>query len=293
MTMTVPMPLIENEAIDSFETPRKVDRFETPRKVDVDSLHVCYAGCQCSSVDCTPEQACFVPLASDPLSSGNPPGLETPEESTTKCTAMSKEAPRCDGNGRNASSLCWWTHSDVSLLCPVTQFPICMLPYPPFKLCVDSNTSWLLDGKSLALKFIVSGSVSVCGKALLPSDIVALDSFFQRCKLGPFQPGRLAALQNDVAEAVDPEEKARKVEEMKLFQAAARTELKKIRRIQLNRLGGATKADKWHRQQTAFRHQSKHGHDGFDATPWPLAPGRIMSSSDLASCEYQYLCVNA
>jgi len=51
----------------------------------------------------------------------------------------------------------WWTLSRIILTCPLTGFPIHLLPYPPFKLRVHADKPWphvLVDGKFLALHLI-------------------------------------------------------------------------------------------------------------------------------------------
>lgn len=120
------------------------------------------------------------------------------------------------------------------MCCPLTHFPIALLPYPPFKFRVypkRSSPSRLVDGKSLAMQIIVSGCLVVCHRELEPSDIEALDQYVHRCKLGPFRPSRALELSK---RAVSGQHEAAK--ELQRFRAAARTELGKLRRIQENRL---------------------------------------------------------
>mmetsp|Transcript_17932 Transcript_17932/g.35019 ORF Transcript_17932/g.35019 Transcript_17932/m.35019 type:complete len:345 (+) Transcript_17932:70-1104(+) len=134
----------------------------------------------------------------------------------------------------------WWTQPHLPLLCPITCFPICYLPYPPFKLRTDpkrSNPHRLVDGKYLAMQVIVTNRrFFVCGRMLEASDLKALDDYIYRCKLGPFRPGREALLAKAVADAISPEARRQAVEKHARFLSDARAELGKLRRIQENRL---------------------------------------------------------
>jgi len=138
-----------------------------------------------------------------------------------------------------ASRVRWWARPDLPLLCPLTRFPICLLPYPPFKLRIDpkrSSPHRLVDGKFLAMHVIVTGSYSACGRELEASDLSALDDYVHRCKLGPYRPGRAASLAKEAAEAETQEQRQQAAQEHERFVAAARAELGKLRRIQENRL---------------------------------------------------------
>jgi len=137
----------------------------------------------------------------------------------------------------------WWARPDLPLQCPITRFPICFLPYPPFKLRVDpkrSNSHRLVDGKFLAMQVIVTNKCNACGRQLEASDLKALDDYVHRCKLGPFRPGREAVLANAVADATSPEARRHALQVHARFLSAARAELVKLRRIQENRLLQAT-----------------------------------------------------
>lgn len=145
----------------------------------------------------------------------------------------------------NNSRTRWWSRPDLPLLCPLTRFPICLLPYPPFKLRIDpkrSSPHRLVDGKFLAIHYIANGNASACGRELEASDLSALDDYVHRCKLGPFRPGRAHALAQEAASAEAPQRRAQAVEERERFVAAARAELGKLRRIQENRLLQISKA---------------------------------------------------
>lgn len=138
-----------------------------------------------------------------------------------------------------ASKNRWWTQSQRPLLCTLTGFPISMLPYPPFKFRVDPqkpNPYRLVDGKYLAMMMVSGSPVPPCTRELQESDVGALDGYIQRCKLGPFRPGRVLELMKDAAVAGSLEDKKRVMQELDRFRAAARAELGKLHRIQENRL---------------------------------------------------------
>jgi len=153
------------------------------------------------------------------------------------CTTLSGRHGRRDKSG---GSVRWWTKPDLPLLCPLTRFPVTLLPYPPFKFRVDpqrSSPHRLVDGKFLAMQLIVSGRFSACGRDLLQSDINALDDYVHRCKLGPYRPGRALALAREVASPqTHPERRVQAAQELESLTASTRTELGKLRRIQENRL---------------------------------------------------------
>lgn len=141
--------------------------------------------------------------------------------------------------GAAGSCVRWWARPDLPLLCPLTRFPIGLLPYPPFKLRIDpkrSSPHRLVDGKFLAMHVIVTSNYFACGRELEASDLQALDDYVHRCKLGPYRPGRAALLAKEAATAECPERRERAAKEHERFVAAARTELGKLRRIQENRL---------------------------------------------------------
>jgi len=145
-----------------------------------------------------------------------------------------KPSPAGAGSGAR-----WWARPDLPLLCPLTRFPICLLPYPPFKLRIDpkrSSPHRLVDGKFLAMHVIVTGAYFACGRELEASDLKALDEYVHRCKLGPYRPGRAALLAKEAVLAETPEERQQAAQDHERFVAAARAELGKLRRIQENRL---------------------------------------------------------
>lgn len=141
---------------------------------------------------------------------------------------------------RQGSRARWWTKAEVPLLCPVTGFPVEMLPYPPFRFRMDPRRATphrLVDGKSLALQLIVTGRFNACGRDLDYSDVEALDDYICRCKLGSYRPGKALAL---AREAVSCEatlmERAQARLALERLTTAAWAELEKLRRIQQSRL---------------------------------------------------------
>eukprot|EP00931_Biecheleriopsis_adriatica_P119718 TRINITY_DN94925_c0_g1_i1.p1 TRINITY_DN94925_c0_g1~~TRINITY_DN94925_c0_g1_i1.p1 ORF type:complete len:324 (-),score=62.40 TRINITY_DN94925_c0_g1_i1:73-1044(-) len=127
----------------------------------------------------------------------------------------------------------WWTHS--KLLCPLTGFPICLLPYPPFKLQVEHKL-YIVDGKFLAMFYIVHGRAVVCGYELRDPDISALDTYLTRCKLGQFRPSRRAFLAREATHGTTMEQRSEAKKELQRFTCYVRTELGKLRCIQESRL---------------------------------------------------------
>lgn len=141
--------------------------------------------------------------------------------------------------GERSSVVRWWSRPGLPLLCPVSEFPICLLPYPPFKLRVNPERAHphrLVDGKFLAMQIIVTGRFEICGRTLVESDMVAIDEYTHRCKLGPYRLSRFLQLSRGIAAAKMPQPRAQAALELERFQDAARGELGKLRRIQENRL---------------------------------------------------------
>ncbi|CAE7727809.1 unnamed protein product, partial [Symbiodinium sp. CCMP2456] len=102
--------------------------------------------------------------------------------------------------------------SRQQLMCPLTNFPIQLLPYPPFKLRTEPSKQsphTLVDGKFLALQLIANGRCGPGIRELLPADLTALDEYIQRCKLGPFRPGVARGLAEEMATAPTQAERVR------------------------------------------------------------------------------------
>eukprot|EP00929_Paragymnodinium_shiwhaense_P021172 TRINITY_DN13879_c0_g2_i2.p1 TRINITY_DN13879_c0_g2~~TRINITY_DN13879_c0_g2_i2.p1 ORF type:complete len:536 (-),score=101.61 TRINITY_DN13879_c0_g2_i2:638-2245(-) len=78
----------------------------------------------------------------------------------------------------------WW--AQLTDACPLTGFPLCLLPYPPFKLRTpEGGRTRLVDGLHLALLVLSTWNFEVGGRRLTPGDIDALDTYIKKCKLGP------------------------------------------------------------------------------------------------------------
>lgn len=163
-------------------------------------------------------------------------------------SAASEEAPLPifaaqgseDNNANAGGGPRWWVLSMKDLTCPLTGFPISLLPYPPFKLRTHAfrpKPHKLVDGKYLAMHIISTGDLTACGRELQSTDIQALDMHIKRCKLGPFRPGRMLELQAKAKSMEVSQEQRRKAAgELSGLKRLATEELGKLRRIQLNRM---------------------------------------------------------
>lgn len=165
--------------------------------------------------------------------------------STYTLTQAKKQTTRCDAatwftgaTPHNGDSNWWKTLSDP-LVCALSDFPIAMLPYPPFKLRVvadQPNPYKLVDGKFLALLLIANGSRYACDRDLEVSDIAALDKYIQKCKLGRLRVGQAIKLENKVAAARSEEERQAATQMVDEYKELARSEFSRLRGIQTNRL---------------------------------------------------------
>lgn len=133
----------------------------------------------------------------------------------------------------------WWTTA-VGCACPISGFPIAMLPYPPFRLRTNpkcASPHRFVDGKHLALQVIVTGVFEACGRPLDRSDVEALDDHIAKCKLGAYRPGRALLLARAAMSLeVSPEERAGSHRALARYVAGARAELQRLCRIQNNRV---------------------------------------------------------
>eukprot|EP00933_Yihiella_yeosuensis_P053935 TRINITY_DN5225_c0_g1_i2.p1 TRINITY_DN5225_c0_g1~~TRINITY_DN5225_c0_g1_i2.p1 ORF type:complete len:300 (+),score=51.50 TRINITY_DN5225_c0_g1_i2:26-901(+) len=171
--------------------------------------------------------------------------LEKALQPVLKDLLSQEQRTKGKSNVRDGNCIRWWTRPNLPLLCPITKFPICLLPYPPFKLRADpkrSSPHHLVDGKFLAMHIIFTGQLVACGRKLEASDIKALDDYVQRCKLGPYRPGRAITLSTEIATAESPQARAKAQQDMARFVTSARMELGKLRRIQENRMIQINKA---------------------------------------------------
>lgn len=84
----------------------------------------------------------------------------------------------------------WWTESVGE--CPLSGFPVNLLPYPPFKFRLESQSSSkhkLVDGLFLVLHVLSTWQFEALGRPLSSGDSNALDTYVKRCKLGPWRLG--------------------------------------------------------------------------------------------------------
>jgi hypothetical protein len=132
----------------------------------------------------------------------------------------------------------WW--SAAQHVCPLSGFPISLLPYPPFKLRMQAgkaNPHALVDGRFLALQLVASGSLMIWGRCLQPTEITALGQYIRRCKLGPFPPERAIRLEED---AKNPElsyaQQQEAFQKLQQLRTDAKAEFRKLKMIQENRI---------------------------------------------------------
>lgn len=181
------------------------------------------------------------------------------------------------GNGKGSR---WW--ACLELLCPLTGFPICLLPYPPLKVGTDgrrSSNTRLVDGKFLAMRMIATGCHAVCGQELQPSEVGLIDDYIRQCKLGPHRPGRAAALQQEAREATDPARQARARQDLDGMVVLAKADLGKLWRIQEKRLVRISKMLPA-RFQAAFKNMRK---TLFSET---ISTSPAVSSKGSPTCKY-------
>eukprot|EP00930_Biecheleria_cincta_P031222 TRINITY_DN21676_c0_g1_i1.p1 TRINITY_DN21676_c0_g1~~TRINITY_DN21676_c0_g1_i1.p1 ORF type:complete len:339 (+),score=51.18 TRINITY_DN21676_c0_g1_i1:31-1047(+) len=164
--------------------------------------------------------------------------LEAALEPALRAVLARDQFPHKAGAG-HGKGVRWWNCPEPPLLCPLTGFPICLLPYPPFKLRTDAkcpSPHRLVDGKFLALCIIAKGCHHACGRKLQTSDISAIDDYFYRCKLGNLRPGRVAALEKEAREAPDLAQRVKARRDLDGMVMIAGAELCKLCRIQDRRL---------------------------------------------------------
>jgi len=170
----------------------------------------------------------------DVLPSEKPPipSFVTPDQSPAGCNSSNKRR--------------WWTEKDD--VCPLSGFPVKLLPYPPFKFRKNASTKLniqtiLVDGKFLVLQVLASWQFEALGRTLTSDDINALDDYIKLYKLGSLKLGKALQLLNKGG----TEEEA----EMETMRQTASQLLKRTRHIQ--------------RTRTRTSGQG----------PYPQAPGRV------------------
>lgn len=128
----------------------------------------------------------------------------------------------------------WWTRL-TDLQCPITNFPIHMLPYPPYKLRAPDSSTVLVDGKCLVLKVIVHGDVETCGRKLDVKELNSLDMYMKRCKHGMHCSARAAALRCELSKAGNGPHAKEMATELSKIASDAMQLLRKLERIQSSR----------------------------------------------------------
>jgi hypothetical protein len=86
----------------------------------------------------------------------------------------------------------WW--GDVNDVCPISEFPIKLLPCPPFRLHLNGEETRLVDGVTLLLTVLATWDFTVLGKQLTNNQIRQLDEHVKRCKLGPYRLSKAMGL---------------------------------------------------------------------------------------------------
>merc|ERR1712061_616405 len=121
----------------------------------------------------------------------------------------------------------WWTTHPFA--CPLSNFPICMLPYPPFRLRSRriSLGSKYVDGKILALHFVCTGTFAIPGHELGPHDMASLDEYVRKCG-HQYRPGVAFELAEKIVEGSSVTEVEKAKEDLTKFGTAARSQLTRL-----------------------------------------------------------------
>jgi len=131
----------------------------------------------------------------------------------------------------------WW--KQAADICPITNFPVSLLPYPPFKLqigCTAGEASpkavgvytHLVDGCFLVVQVLAHLRFEALGQQLTKLDVLALDQYMKRCRLGHFRLGRALQLLEEGGEEAE--------RELEVLRDQARRRLTSLRQIQRIRL---------------------------------------------------------
>mmetsp|Transcript_66817 Transcript_66817/g.168730 ORF Transcript_66817/g.168730 Transcript_66817/m.168730 type:complete len:461 (-) Transcript_66817:79-1461(-) len=88
----------------------------------------------------------------------------------------------------------WW--ASVMDVCPVSHFPVSMLPYPPFKCpaAPPAKGYVMVDGAFVVMKVISTWQFKLLGRTMDQAVIEDLDKYMRRFKLGPFRLSRALEL---------------------------------------------------------------------------------------------------
>lgn len=126
---------------------------------------------------------------------------------------------------KNKNTSRWWTECFVE--CPVSGFPVNLLPYPPFKfrLNTDPQSHTLIDPLTVVLEILATWKFVACGRALTKSDVDALDLHMKQCKLGPWRIGEAFKFKSGSDDMLAWQDTC----------SRARRKLEQVRKIQMNR----------------------------------------------------------
>lgn len=171
---------------------------------------------------------------------------------------------------KEATDTAGWWKTSLSV-CPVTDFPIAMLPYPPFKLRFEVPAARSLDqkelsvtyvdGRSLSLQVIASLDFRVLGRTLTKNDVCALDAHLRKCKLGPLRVEKALELVSAGAKGAD---------ELCAMRAKALRDLSALRMIQGSRMRNAVKAERKQKGSMVETGQAFAEHAAPDSMRQPL-----------------------
>lgn len=145
-------------------------------------------------------------------------------------TTTDSQMMACQGG---TSPTCrWWT--EVKDVCPMSGFPVNLLPYPPFKFQVNckgpKENIRLVDGPFLVLQVLTTWQFEALGRPLTKEDINQLDAYMKRCKLGPFRLSRALEMANQGTDNASQELQSLRVRARRRLEG-----LKHIQRVRLNR----------------------------------------------------------
>lgn len=129
----------------------------------------------------------------------------------------------------------WWARSDRELWCPVTLMPLSLLPYPPFKLRIGPEER-LVDGKMVALYFIINEQATFLGAPLTAQHVAQLDGYMKKRHLGQLKPGRALRMLQAIADERDPVVVTYIREQLEELRTQTRAEAERLRSIQETRL---------------------------------------------------------
>lgn len=153
---------------------------------------------------------------------GSPDG----DSSARKITKYGSPGLPAAGQNDASSTHRWWR--ELSDICPVSNFPVALLPHPPFNLHL-ANGVVPVDGHTIVLQVITTGNFSVMGERLNMRQCDLLDAYMKRCKLGPFRISKFLALRCSSSPAAT-------FELNDMCEAAARR-LARTRHVQDGRIG--------------------------------------------------------